>query len=191
MKCFRRWLFTCLSAASFILFVLIMIVYIRSRFAYDMWRFSWNPRHAGNAVAVWVQSDVGCWIVTIYNDNLTGAKASSRGRYDGNYWPAFSSEHHPHNGNGVYSLETERRWYGFDRFTQYGVYPPTRIEDFYRLHLRLWPIACLSSILPLISMVRLLRRHNRTALGVCTTCGYDLRATPDRCPECGTVPGKP
>lgn len=177
---FRRWMFTCLSVASFALFVLIMIVYVRSRFAMDNWHFYWNPRHAGNPVGAHVASDVGRCIVTIgiY-------KASGPSRYDGNYWPAFSSEHYPHNGKGVFSLETERRWYAFDRFTKYLGVPPRR-EDFYILRLRLWPIACLSSILPLISITRLLRR-NRTAHGVCTNCGYDLRATPDRCPECGKV----
>jgi hypothetical protein len=48
-------------------------------------------------------------------------------------------------------------------------------------------LLALASVLPIVSLVRW-RRSRRPAAGRCASCGYDLRATPDRCPECGTVP---
>ena len=45
---------------------------------------------------------------------------------------------------------------------------------------------CLFALYPTIAFIRgPLRRHRRRKRGLCIHCGFDLRGTPERCPECG------
>gem|GEM_PF-2306411 len=41
--------------------------------------------------------------------------------------------------------------------------------------------------LPVPSILRSRRKRHRRENGLCTKCGYDLRGSSERCPECGTV----
>jgi hypothetical protein len=54
-----------------------------------------------------------------------------------------------------------------------------------RAALPYWFIATVAALLPLRQLVARLRRRRALRLGRCTACGYDLRGSPERCPECG------
>lgn len=58
-------------------------------------------------------------------------------------------------------------------------------KSYYLLCLPIWELAGIFASIPAAALVRRLRRQRVVREGCCLTCGYDLRATPLRCPECG------
>jgi hypothetical protein len=45
--------------------------------------------------------------------------------------------------------------------------------------------AAVGMILLPLTIIRFIRDSNRASRNECVTCGYDLRASEDKCPECG------
>ena len=59
------------------------------------------------------------------------------------------------------------------------------VHGFPFLFLPYW-LPTIVTAIPALWIGSLIVRRRASRPGLCPTCGYDLRATPDRCPECGT-----
>ena len=55
----------------------------------------------------------------------------------------------------------------------------------YHARIPLWIPTLLFAGLSYIPVAPVYRRRKRKKLGLCIKCGYDLRGSKDRCPECG------
>lgn len=61
-------------------------------------------------------------------------------------------------------------------------------DESYHVMAPAWAIVLVTGIWPAVWLRATLRTSSRHRRGLCPACGYDLRVTPDRCPECGAVP---
>jgi hypothetical protein len=48
-----------------------------------------------------------------------------------------------------------------------------------------WLVAAVAGVAPARRLTRVLSSRRRARRGLCLACGYDLRESPERCPECG------
>lgn len=169
-----RRLFYSFSLLSGLLCVLVTLAWIRSEFAFDTyWGRSLNPqtRHYGSPV---MATDRGHLMLVI----RTGFDASGNARgvpwHRQTYQQDLSGSLH---NAAWFSFTITHDPKGPDRQSQY------RLEC--RIGLIALPLFCFTAP-PLFMLLKLVRRR-RNGAGLCRNCGYDLRATPDRCPECGLV----
>ncbi len=184
--CLRRKFLTFFSAASPLVFAALLVSWVRSYYGNDNWALR-HGRHDGNGPVVtrsaMLMSGAGC----------IGVRA---GRWSEPDSPALQKEypdglHARHESNPLpatgYPLDGSF-WnrIGFrchvDRFSD-----QTETEAAFTLIVPHWLPLWLSATPAAMSLMRRRRDRLRRQFRFCVRCGYDIRATPDRCPECGAL----
>jgi len=90
---------------------------------------------------------------------------------------------------GLASSPTLWKHLGFHLQTDRSMSLPGRSDEVWRtVVVPDWFIMLVAIPGPLMALRRWRLRVRGRKEGRCLVCGYDLRASPDRCPECGSIP---
>lgn len=188
MKRFLRIFFNTLTAMSLLLCMATLVLWVRSYYRYDTWY--WTVESPIEVPARLISLARGRAMVTEFADQ----RGSWPGAPD---WTPVGSHESANSATGDMSLfglaesKPAQQWCGFAWIGDMtlAIHGTIRIRF---LIVPLWFPAALFGMTPALWIIRAARRRRGGkpgSTGLCSRCGYDLRASPDRCPECGAVPG--
>jgi len=183
MKRLRRWLFNGLAALSLLLCVGTVTMWVRSYWRLDHFGLASNP-HFGVVTACAADSFDGYTRL-----DLNWIKVNDAWETRLHFWHREYPELQGIDSVGD-STFLQRRGFRFYRSSLHASKsrPHIKSETDNSLYLPHWFVALLLLALPITwTSVNRLKPPEPSK---CQYCGYDLRATPDRCPECGTITPK-
>lgn len=189
MKPIRRCLFTFSAMVSLLLCLASTVFMIRGFFRLEY--VDWGRLDSKNVVHLWrIQSD-GRIALMIESHRTSNGQRPPVDQDDSSM--AASIDAKP--GISVRSIpfhQPVQYWQGrlrssiwLSAYNHPYIDGGTYISSSPGVSLPPWMIAVPSAIHSTIWLVRRRRNRTRAVTGKCKQCGYDLRATPERCPECG------
>ncbi len=192
-----RFLLPLLASASLAVAVVAVVVWVRSLFVTDS--YMWQSREDEGRHTFWTQDTLRTgWGGVGFNRTVQSRPPMPNDpsrqyvayldrRYGVTPFHQKSDADYPHFNFGGVRDEPKLgfKWARFERPNRAGGPPLERAVQFV---MPLWALLLLALPLPVLWFRQTTRLRRRKRLGHCLRCGYDLRATPGRCPVCGTVP---
>jgi hypothetical protein len=182
MAFMQRRLFLLLASLSFVAMAGAAVLWMRSYRICDQFGWSWEARSEARSAEMYTgKGAIGLAFV-----HAIDHRPNYNGESDA--FGAGSSFFAEHPRSRPYFPNEPGSWGGHGFWLDLGDDTPGwRFQDNIRIvEAPTWSVMVAMGVLPALLLAGRLRR--RIAPGACKGCGYDLRATPGRCPECGLVP---